>query len=594
MKSLFYLNKYFYKYRIRLISGFIFVILSGWFKVYSTPFIRKGIDYANDTVLKYPKSIPYTGHLLYYVAVILGMAIISGLFLFLTRQTLIVTSRLIEFDLKNEIFEHYQKLDMAFYKRNNTGDLMNRISEDVSRSRMYAGPALMYAINNITLIIITLIVMLKVNGRLTFFVLIPLPLLYISVYYISFLINKKSTVVQQQLSTIFSKAQESFSGIRVIKSYRLENRFSAIFKKECDDYRKKNMSLVKVDSLFQPFLALLVGISTVIVIYVGGKDAMLGKITPGNIVEFIIYVQNLTMPFAALGWVTTLIQRAAASQTRINEFLNTMPEITSASDGADLAEGEIQFSDVSFVYPDSGIIALKNVSFTIHKHESVGIVGKTGSGKSTIAQLLCRLFEVSSGSISIAGKDIRQIPLKFLRRHIGYVPQEVFLFSDTISNNIDFSETYITNSGELHKSRIEQAAKDAAVYDNIEGFRNGFETVIGERGITLSGGQKQRISIARAMFKAPGILIFDECLSAVDTNTEQEILLNIRRMMQGRTTLIITHRISSVKMCDKIIVLDNGTVSQYGTHEELIAQSGIYKTMYEMQLSEEIHLHSIT
>jgi len=589
VKSLLHLNKYFFKYRVRLISGLLFVILSGWFKVYSTPYVRQGIDYANSMVNTSPAGIPLAvSHLLYYVAIVLVMALVSGFFLFLTRQTLIVTSRLIEYDLKNEVFEHYQKLDMAFYKRNNTGDLMNRISEDVGKVRMYVGPALMYTVNTITLIAITLTVMLQVNVRFTLLVLSPMPLLYFSIYYISNLINKKSTSVQQQLSILFNKAQETFSGIRVVKSYKLERTFINDYERECEDYKKRNMSLAKIESLFQPFLMMLVGLSTVLVVYIGGRDAMQGKVTIGNIAEFMIYVTNLTMPIASLGWITSIVQRAAASQTRINEFLRTEPTIKTNTAHNIEVKGEIEFSNVSFVYPDSGIKALQEVSFKVAKQESLGIVGKTGSGKSTIAQLICRMYDTTSGTIYVDGIDVKNIPLSQLRTQIGYVPQEVFLFSDTIANNIAFSVSDQHTDRDELKKQVEKAAKDAVIYDNIMEFEEGFETMVGERGITLSGGQKQRVSIARAMLKAPTILLFDDCISAVDTKTEQEILMNIEELMRGRTTLIISHRASSVKLCDKIIVLDKGRVIEHGTHEELISRKGAYREMYEMQLTEDV------
>lgn len=589
MQSLLHLNKYFIKYWARLLAGFLFVALSGWFKVYSTPYVRKALDYAQDTYLHHPESIPFAANrLLWYILIILGMAVVSGFFLFLTRQTIIVTSRLIEYDLKNEVFDHYQKLDLAFYKTHNTGDLMNRISEDVSRVRMYVGPALMYSVNTITLIAITLIIMIHVNARLTLYVLSPMSLLYFAIYYISNVINKKSTVVQQQLSTLFDRAQESFSGIRVVKSYRLEPQFASDFDRECHEYRNRNMSLVVIDALFQPFLIFLVGLSTVLVIYIGGKDVIHGRITLGNIAEFTIYVTNLTMPIASLGWITSLVQRAAASQTRINEFLRTEPKINNIVKQSVIPgiKGGIEFSDVSFVYPDSGTKALQNVSLVVGANESLGIVGRTGSGKSTIAQLLCRLYDPTSGSVKIDGRDIRQMPLETLRTSIGYVPQEVFLFSDTISNNIAFSVSENLNGGAEVTSLVEKAARNAAIFDNIEEFPEKFQTVVGERGITLSGGQKQRVSIARALLKAPRILIFDDCISAVDTKTEQEILLNLKNQMQGRTTMIISHRISTVKMCDKVLVLDRGKVIEYGTHAELIALKGFYHSMYDMQLAE--------
>ncbi|HXP48382.1 MAG TPA: ABC transporter ATP-binding protein [Bacteroidia bacterium] len=596
MRSLLYLNKYLFKYRIRLIAGLLFVILYAWFKVYSLPYVGRGIDYAvkiviNNTPGSANNPVPadvVLQRLGYYVLVILGMTLISGIFLFLTRQTIIVTSRLIEYDLKNEVFEHYQKLDTAFYRRNNTGDLMNRISEDVSRVRMYLGPAIMYTTNTVSLITFTLLVMLQTNIKLTLWVLAPMPLLYFSIYYISSLINKKSTNVQKQLSILFSKAQETFSGIRVIKSYRLEKMLVEEYDKECETYKERNMNLAKVDSLFQPAMFVLVGLSTIIVLYVGGRDILKGSLTIGEIATYMLYVSNLTMPIASLGWITSLTQRAAASQTRINEFMNTKPSISSPISEEVNIIGDIEFDHVTFVYPDSGIRALDDVSFSIKHEQSLGIVGKTGSGKSTITQLICRMYDVTGGAIKIDGKDVRELPLSSLRRQIGYVPQEVFLFSDTIANNVSFSVTEKAIDRDKIKERVEKASKDAAIYDNIMEFSEGFETMVGERGITLSGGQKQRISIARAMLKAPNIIMFDECLSAVDTNTEQEILLNIHRLMLGRTTVIVSHRISSVKMCDNILVLDRGRVIEYGTHDQLIKQKGHYYEMYEMQLTEEI------
>ncbi|MGP8217121.1 MAG: ABC transporter ATP-binding protein [Bacteroidia bacterium] len=596
MKSLLYLNKYLFKYRIRLVAGLLFVILYAWFSVYSLPYVGSGVD----SVVSILKSFnPGSGNraemieegmrsLRYNVLVLLGMTMISAVFLFLTRQTIIVTSRLIEFDLKNEVFTHYQKLDTAFYKRNNTGDLMNRISEDVSRVRMYLGPAIMYTTNTVALITFVLIIMLQTNVKLTLWVLSPMPLLYVSIYYISSVINKKSTNVQRQLSVLFSKAQETFSGIRVIKSYRLEKMLVEDYDKECEVYKERNMNLAKVDALFQPAMFVLVGLSTIIVLYVGGHDIIKGTLTVGQIATYMLYVSKLTMPIASLGWITSLTQRAAASQTRINEFVNTKPTIESPAAGEVTIYGDIEFDHVTFVYPDSGIKALDDVSFTIKQEKSLGIVGRTGSGKSTIAQLICRLYDVSEGVIKIDGKDIRTLPLSSLRRQIGYVPQEVFLFSDTIANNVSFSVTEKGVDKDKLRERVVQASKDAAIYNNIMEFNEGFETMVGERGITLSGGQKQRISIARAMLKAPNIIMFDECLSAVDTKTEQEILLNIHRLMLGRTTLIVSHRISSVKMCDNILVLDKGRVIEHGTHEELVAKNGLYRDMYEMQLTEEI------
>jgi len=591
MKSLLYLNKYLYKYRVRLLSGLVFVALYAWLKSYSVEYVKEGVDWITGNVSQAHGFEPAaTWHIVKLTIMFALLTIVSGVFLFLTRQTIIVTSRLIEFDLKNEVFEHYQKLDLAFYKRNNTGDLMNRISEDVGQVRNYLGPAIMYTTNTICIVTFTLIFMIKINLVYTLYVFSPLPVLYFSVYYISSLINNRSTVAKQQLSVIFSKAQESFSGIRVIKSYMLEKTLSKDFEEQCLDYKKKNMVLVNADALFQPFLMFLIGVSLVLIIYVGGRQMLQGKVTSGDVLAFVLYVNYLTMPVASVGWITSLVQRAAASQTRINEFLHTEPTVKSNNENAVEVEGEIEFSNVTFVYPDTGIKALNDVSFKVNKEESLGIVGRTGSGKSTIAQLICRLYDTTSGIIWVDGKKIRDISLSSLRSRVGYVPQEVFLFSDSIAANISFSTD--GDKDDLRK-RVEQSAKDAAIYDNIMEFKDGFDTLVGERGVTLSGGQKQRVSIARAMLKAPNILVLDDCLSAVDTNTEQEILFNLQRYMQGRTTIIISHRVSSVKMCDKVLVLENGEVAEYGTHDELMTARSHYYDMYELQLAEELQSDKI-
>ncbi len=586
MKSLKYLNKYLYKYRVRLLSGLLFVALSAWLKVYSVEFLAESINWVTKNISQSPGFMPAAiSHIMKLAFIFFGLTLISGIFLFLTRQTIIVTSRLIEFDLKNEVFEHYQKLDLAFYKRNNTGDLMNRISEDVGQVRNYFGPAIMYTTNTITMVTFTLIYMFKVNMSYTLWVFSPLPILYLSVYYISNLINNRSTQVKQKLSDLFSKAQESFSGIRVIKSYMLEKTLVKDFETACLEYKEKNMFLVNAEALFQPFIMFLIGISLVLIIYIGGKEMLVGKVSSGEVLQFVIYVNNLTMPVASVGWITSLVQRAAASQTRINEFLQTEPTIKGDDKKEVKLEGELEFSNVSFVYPDTGIKALTDVSFKVKTRESLGIVGKTGSGKSTVAQLICRLYDPTSGAIYADGNDLRNITLSSLRSKVGYVPQEVFLFSDTIAGNISFSTD---GHGDDLKKKVEQAAKDAAIYDNIMEFNEGFETYVGERGVTLSGGQKQRVSIARAMLKAPNILVLDDCLSAVDTNTEQEILYNLQKYMDGRTTVIISHRVSSVRMCDNILVLENGHAVEYGTHDKLLAANGRYREMFEMQLAEEV------
>ncbi|MEO6883892.1 MAG: ABC transporter ATP-binding protein [Bacteroidia bacterium] len=582
MKSLAHINKYFYKYRIRLSLGIFFIILSNYFKVYSTPYVGAAINYAK-TMAMNPSASPEK--LLYFGGIIILMALISGIFLFFMRQTIIVMSRLIEYDLKNEVYAHYQKLTSAFYKRNNTGDLMNRISEDVSRVRMYIGPAIMYVVNTIITFALTIHKMLSVDVTLTLYVLAPLPILVITIYYVSEAINKKSTSVQQQLSKLSTIAQESFSGIRVLKAYQREGYSKKQFEEESIVYKEKNISLVKIDASFQPFMILLIGLSTIFTIYIGGKEAIAGKITIGNIAEFVIYVNLLTWPVASLGWVTSLIQRAAASQTRINEFLHTIPEISNTTKKRSSIQGFIEFKNVHFTYPDSGITALKNVSFHTEPGKSLAIIGRTGSGKSSIANLICRMYDVSEGDILIDHQSIKQTNLSDLRNQIGYVPQEVFLFSDSIYNNIAFSVTLPQHS-DAQKTAVEEAAKNAVIYSNIIEFPQQFETMVGERGITLSGGQKQRISIARALLKQAPILIFDDCLSAVDTETEEKILRNLQGIAKTKTTLIISHRVSSVKNSDLIIVLDKGEIIERGTHLELLDKRGAYYQLHLQQLLE--------
>ena len=579
MNSLKYLNKYFYKYRLRLLLGILFTAISNVFGVYSVKYIGKAIDYLkaihNTTT---PTEDSYL-KLFYFGALIVLLAIISGFFLYLMRQSIIVMSRLIEYDLKNEMYNQYQKLDIAFYKRNNTGDLMNRISEDVGRVRMYIGPAIMYIVNTIITFTLTIVVMINIDYKLTVYVLLPLPILSISIYYVSNKINKKSTKVQEQLSNITTQAQEAFSGIRVLKAYGREEYSINEFEKQSIEYKKRTMGLVKTESLFQPFMILLIGISSILTIYIGGMESIAGKISYGSIAMFVVFINRLTWPIASLGWVTSLIQRAASSQTRINEFLNTEPEIKSTTKETEILRGDLEFKNVSFIYSDSGIKALKNISFNVKKGESLAIIGRTGSGKSTIANLICRLFDVTNGEVTLNGKNIKNYNLTSLRNQIGYAPQEVFLFSDTIAHNIAFSIDKVKQTDE----KIEQAAKNAAIYSNIISFPDKFDTFVGERGITLSGGQNQRISIARAILKEPQLLIFDDCLSAVDTETEEEILTNLKQIMLGKTSIIISHRISSVKNADKILVLDNGEIIEYGTHNQLMEKQSTYFELFKMQ-----------
>lgn len=596
MKSLWRLNKYFYKYRVRFLLGILFVTISNLFAIFPAQVIRYALDVVGETMYTYQlfdgfnsKSVLedlFTSSLLLFGLLVVSMALLKGLFMFFMRQTLIIMSRLIEYDLKNEIYDHYQKLNLAFFKRNNTGDLMARITEDVSKVRMYIGPAIMYSINLVVLFVLVISTMLTVNVKLTFYVLLPLPILSVTIYIVSNLINKKSEAVQTQLSRLSTLAQETFSGIRVIKAYTREDSVLDDYTNESDKYRDKSLNLVKTNALFFPLMTLLIGLSTLLTIYIGGLETIAGTITIGNIVEFVIYVNMLTWPVAAIGWVTSLIQRAAASQTRINEFLDTKPEIINPTSEALDLKGKIEFKNVSFVYPDSGIKALEDVSFSIEPGKSLAIIGKTGSGKSTIAALISRLYDSTDGQLLIDGKPIDEINLDDFRKQIGYVPQEVFLFSDTIFGNVAFGVKDEEFERDLN-IEVEEAAKNAAIYDSISDFPAKFDTRVGERGITLSGGQKQRISIARAIIRNPKILIFDDCLSAVDTETEEIILTNLKRIMEGKTSIIISHRVSSVKDADQIIVLDNGKIEERGTHQQLIDKKGIYADLYHKQALEQ-------
>ncbi len=476
--------------------------------------------------------------------------------MFFMRQTIIVMSRRVEYDQKNEVFDHYQKLSLSFYKRNNTGDLMARISEDVGQVRMYVGPAIMYSINLLVTFILVIVAMLRIDVELTVYILLPLPFLSYGIYKVSNIINFKSDKIQQQLSRLSSYVQEAFSGIRVLKAFNREKYSGATFESESETYKNLSLNLVKTDAYFQPIVTVLIGLSTLFTIYIGGKQAIAGKISIGNIAEFVMYVNMLTWPVTSLGWVTSIIQRAAASQARINEFLNTVPEIPVSSRDMSNIKESIEFKNVSFKYPDTGIQALSNISFSIKKGESLGIIGRTGSGKSSLANLLCRLYDPQEGEILVDGKNLKSLPVNSYRNQIGYVPQEVFLFSESIKNNIAFGLTNEFASDE----RIFAAARSAVIYDNIMAFPEKFEALLGERGITLSGGQKQRVSIARALLKSPSLLIFDDCLSAVDTETEGKILHNLSREMQGKFSVIISHRVSSVIGTTHILVLADGKI----------------------------------
>jgi ATP-binding cassette subfamily B multidrug efflux pump len=581
MKALKHLNKYFFKYRYRLIIGVIITIVAKIFVLFTPRFVGDSINIISDRLDgKISYEIFKTG-LITNILFIIGAAVFAGLLTFLMRQTIINVSRYIEYDLKNEIYQHYQVLSLNFYKSNRTGDLMNRISEDVGKVRMYVGPALMYTINTITLFTVAIIYMMNTAPKLTMYTLIPLPILSVSIYKLSRLINKRSTIVQQSLSTLSTYAQETFSGISVIKSYGIEPKTNLEFDGLSVENRQKQIDLTKVQALFFPLMILLIGISNLIVIYVGGIQYMNGEIEHiGTIAEFIIYVNMLTWPVATVGWVTSLVQQAEASQERINEFLKTEPEIKNTVNEPTPIKGDIEFKNVSFVYPDTNIEALKNVSFTLKSGETLAILGKTGSGKSTILDLIGRLYDIQDGNILIDGKTISKLNLYSLRNSIGYVPQDAFLFSDTIKNNIKFGKEEATDQ------EVIEAAKDAKVHKNIIEFSKGYDTVLGERGITLSGGQKQRVSIARAIIKKPEILLFDDCLSAVDTETEEKILKNLIKLTKDKTTIIVSHRVSSAKNANQIIVLEDGKVIQSGNHESLINVEGYYKELYTKQLSE--------
>ncbi|WP_121248972.1 ABC transporter ATP-binding protein [Mucilaginibacter phyllosphaerae] len=591
MKDLAYLNKFFYKYRWRLVPGILFVIISNIFAVLPAQVIRVAFDLVTENIGVYQlfdgfnrQEVIYDifgSSLLLFGILVLVLALLRGLFLFFMRQTIILMSRHIEYDLKNEIYEHYQRLSLAFYRRHNTGDLMNRVTEDVSRVRMYLGPGIMYTINTVILFILVIYAMVTVNVRLAVFSILPLPVLAVIIFYVNTVIEHRSEMIQKRLSGLSSFVQENFSGIRVIKSYVREGFVREKFAAESEDYKTQSMALAKVQALFFPSMLLLIGLSNVITMYIGGVEVMKGNITSGNIAEFIVYLNMLAFPVISLGWVTSLIQRAAASQKRINEFLHEKPEIISPQAPAHTVAGKITFSNVTFNYPDTGITALKNVSFTVNPGEMLAIIGRTGSGKSTIANLIMRMYDATGGQILVDNKQLTQLNLDNYRSQIGFVPQEVFLFSDIISHNIAFSADV------LDMPRVEQAAKDAAVYNNIMELDKGFETLIGERGVTLSGGQKQRVSIARAIVKHPQVLIFDDCLSAVDTRTEEEILSNLGRIMQGKTSIIISHRISTIKNADNILVLDNGEIVEQGTHARLMELKGPYFELYEKQLLEE-------
>ena len=580
MKELRHINKYFKKYRYRLLLGILITIGAKVFALFTPRFIGKAITTISKKLNGDISEAVFRQELAVNIGYLIGAAVIAGFFTFLMRQTIINVSRFIEFDLKNEIYQQYQNLSLNFYKSNKTGDLMNRISEDVNKVRMYAGPAIMYTINTVTLFLVALIYMISVAPKLTLYTVLPLPLLSFIIYKLSKVINNRSRVVQEYLSHLSAYTQESFSGISVIKSYGIEERNFDEFHKLSEESKQKQIDLTKVQALFFPSMILLIGISNILVTYVGGMQYINGEIKEiGTIAEFLIYVNMLTWPVATVGWVTNLVQQAEASQKRINQFLQEDPEIKNLSKTPTNINGNIEFKDVTYIYNDTNIKALDTVSFSLKKGETLAILGKTGSGKSTILDLIGRLYDVQGGQILIDGTQINQVHLKSLRDYVGYVPQDAFLFSDTIKNNIMFGKEDAT------EQEVINAAKNADVHKNIMKFTNGYKTKLGERGVTLSGGQKQRVSIARAIIKAPEIMLFDDCLSAVDTETEEKILKNLRKISQGKTTIIVSHRVSSAKDADAIIVLEDGKIIQKGTHESLVNTDGYYKALYIKQLS---------
>ncbi len=580
MKELKHLNKYFKKYWLKLLIGIVITILARLFQLVMPSYVNKTItvvqEYLRGDIIKeFAKE-----QLMYFILIIVGAALLSGFLTFLMRQTIINVSRYIEYDLKNEIFDHYQILSLNFYKKNRTGDLMNRISEDVNQVRLYAGPAIMYGIQTLTLFACLIPLMFIKAPILAAYTLLPLPVLSVLIYQISKIIHKRSTVVQEYLSSLSTFTQEVFSGVSVIKAYALEPQTNSELTQLAIEGKDKSMSLAKVNAWFFPLMVLLIGISNILVIYIGGMQYINGEIGLGLIAEFILYVNMLTWPVAIVGWLTSIVQRAEASQKRINEFLNEKPELVNSVSQSHEINGKIVFKNVNFTYEDTDIHAIKDLSFTINKGETVAILGKTGSGKSTILDLVARLYDATSGEISIDDEPIKNINLTDLRKSIGAVPQDAFLFSDTIKNNIKFGKY------DASDEEIISIAKQAVVHENIMGFSKQYETVLGERGITLSGGQKQRVSIARALIKNPTIYLFDDCLSAVDTETEEDILFNLKKASTNKTTLIVSHRVSSAKNADKILILENGKLIQQGTHEELNAIDGYYKELYQNQLSE--------
>lgn len=591
MKSLLSLNHYFYRYKWHLVGGICFVIISNLFAIFPAQLVRRSFDLVAANIQKYNSITEATSKIEFYEILmeavvkygllIVAMALLRGVFLFFMRQTIIVMSRHIEYDQKNDIYLQYQSLPLEFYRRNNTGDLMARISEDVGRVRMYTGPAIMYGINLAVLFVLVISYMVSINLEFTLYVLLPLPFLSVSIYFINNEIEKRSDQIQKSLSSISTFVQEAFSGIRVLKAFGREDDWSHAFTKESAEYRHRSIQLGNINAWFAPLIMTMIGVSTILTVYIGGRQVMAGKITTGNIAEFLIYVNMLTWPVTSLGWVISIAQRAAVSQNRINEFLYQKNTLVSTQNLDVKIRGRIEFKDVSFVYPDTGIEALNHISFLVEPGQSIGILGTTGSGKTTLANLICRLYDCTRGEVRIDDELIQHYNPNHLRKQMSYVPQDVFLFSDTIYNNIVFGNP------DIGKEEVRQAAIQSDLLENIERFEKQFDTIIGERGITLSGGQKQRVSIARALVLHPTVLILDDCLSAVDTGTENAILGHLSEEMKGKTTVIISHRISSVKLAHEIMVLDEGWIVEKGTHEQLLEKNGPYRELYEKQFAGE-------
>ncbi|MEZ4987782.1 MAG: ABC transporter ATP-binding protein [Saprospiraceae bacterium] len=591
MEHLSKINHYFWKYRKHLLLGIVFVLSANYFQVLQPQMIREGFNLVVEQIGMYRlmdgfalqelfyKELART--LMFYGGLVLLLALVMGVFMYLMRQTIIVMSRLVEYDMRKALFAQYERLNLSFYKKNKTGDIMSRISEDVGKVRMYLGPAVLYSINLTFTVILVVYSMLRVNVELTLYALAPLPFLSISIYYVSNLINKRSFLIQQQLANLTSTAQEAYSGIRVIKSYVQERAIRQFFAEQSDDFKEKSLDLARTNAWFYPLMILMIGTSTILTVYAGGVQVAKGSISAGNIAEFVIYVNMLTWPVTSIGWVASLIQQAAASQKRINEFMDIVPAISNPVHAPAALKGDIVFDNVTFTYPDTGITAVRQFNLHLKPGDKLAIVGKTGAGKTTLTDLLLRLYDVSEGQIRIDGKDIREHDLDNLRQRTGYVPQDGFLFSDTVANNIAFGKK------DASREEVEQFAQYAAVYEDILGLKDGFETMVGERGVTLSGGQKQRVSIARALIKQPDIILLDDCLSAVDTNTEKQILGYFNDTLGDKTTIIITHRIYSFLTFDHIIVLEDGQISEQGTHQELLDKGGYYADMYEKQSMEE-------